>query len=784
MTGSNLAKHAAIERAARPAAAVVALLAPAGFGKSAVLEAAARAADGPTLHLSGGQGRAVVEALRDGLESGALVLLDDLDRLDDGALPSLASVIEQHAPHGGRTVLASRTRPNLPLRRWQVAGRADLVDASGLTLNGAEIQALLSLPLHEIDRVVDATRGWPSAVALLSQHLRRQPLDAALVSSREDHIAFVADEALSVLFDDERALLRRLAVLDRLDPPAVAAVAGEPRAPGQLRSIAQRTCLLDVRSGAVAWYANVREALLRELESSDPALVPSLHRSAAEALAVDHRQVTTRLQHLVRARAWEEAQAVVLHNWQQLLDADKFDLLVEAIHSMPPELVRGDPVRCLAVGAILLVWGHAATASPFLDAECVRSDPRARATAAAIRAHATWWSTTPDHAIEHVGRATALLARDPAGDLMSIPGFETITTGRSMLQVSRARALALNGQVGEAAELLSGLPDIPLDDPVSDSVSAWATKGWIDALAGHLVAATAATDMAFTLADAGGWERTPSLAPAHLARALVAARSGRDVTPWPDVDEAAEIAVRARAWRLLHTTRAVAAICGDVDHALPARDEAVPVIAPLAHDVVTAWRARDALRRGDLFEATGLLALVQPSEPVLGPWTEVALAVHGHRFASAALAALPPAASTPVGQISLVLAKAALTSSDADRAEMACAGLALARTTGLIGVLVDAPAMAWEALLDIDDPTVSSLVDRAVRPPPTPPAELSEREHEILRLLDGPLSLTDIGSEVYLSGHTAKWYAGRIYRKLGVHSRIEAVDRARELGLL
>lgn len=46
------------------------------------------------------------------------------------------------------------------------------------------------------------------------------------------------------------------------------------------------------------------------------------------------------------------------------------------------------------------------------------------------------------------------------------------------------------------------------------------------------------------------------------------------------------------------------------------------------------------------------------------------------------------------------------------------------------------------------------------------------------------MSVNDIGRELYLSGHTVKWYTGRIYRKLDVHERSEAVQRAGELGLL
>jgi LuxR family maltose regulon positive regulatory protein len=62
--------------------------------------------------------------------------------------------------------------------------------------------------------------------------------------------------------------------------------------------------------------------------------------------------------------------------------------------------------------------------------------------------------------------------------------------------------------------------------------------------------------------------------------------------------------------------------------------------------------------------------------------------------------------------------------------------------------------------------------------------ELSESELRVLRFLPSNLSAPDIGRELYLSLSTVKTHMRHIYAKLGVHRRTEAVDRARELGLL
>jgi ATP/maltotriose-dependent transcriptional regulator MalT len=62
--------------------------------------------------------------------------------------------------------------------------------------------------------------------------------------------------------------------------------------------------------------------------------------------------------------------------------------------------------------------------------------------------------------------------------------------------------------------------------------------------------------------------------------------------------------------------------------------------------------------------------------------------------------------------------------------------------------------------------------------------ELTKREIEILRMLPTRLSQREIGRRLFVSYNTVHSHIRSIYRKLGVSSRIDAVARSREQGLL
>ncbi|HLY50189.1 MAG TPA: response regulator transcription factor [Solirubrobacteraceae bacterium] len=63
-------------------------------------------------------------------------------------------------------------------------------------------------------------------------------------------------------------------------------------------------------------------------------------------------------------------------------------------------------------------------------------------------------------------------------------------------------------------------------------------------------------------------------------------------------------------------------------------------------------------------------------------------------------------------------------------------------------------------------------------------ARLSQREREVLTLVAAGSTNREIAAQLSLSPHTVKEYTSTLYRKLDVRNRLEAVNRAQQLGLI
>jgi len=107
--------------------------------------------------------------------------------------------------------------------------------------------------------------------------------------------------------------------------------------------------------------------------------------------------------------------------------------------------------------------------------------------------------------------------------------------------------------------------------------------------------------------------------------------------------------------------------------------------------------------------------------------------------------------------------------------DRAAAGTALAEVRNVLAASPDGADMLLARL--------GELEQRLAVTSPVPLAEpLTKREQAVLSLLRTPLSVNEIARELYLSGNTVKTHRRAIYRKLGVSTRQEAIERAGESG--
>jgi LuxR family maltose regulon positive regulatory protein len=607
------------------------------------------------------------------------VVLDNLELLVNQECLDAVAEVALRLPKGSQLVVASRARPSLPEALSRSRGQLLELGPAELAMDEHEARALLEragarLDDAQVAELVDRTEGWPVGLYLASFGGPEEGMEdrAGVAVAGNGHPVAGRRPAslLSRLSEPTLRFLTRTAVLDQLCGPLCDAVLGVSGSQQVLESLAGSNQLLVAMDRRHHWYRYhqlLRELLLAELERREPELVPDLHLRAAD---------------------WYEANGqpeVTIDHAQAAGDADRVARLVAALAFPAYASGRVETARRW------FRW--------FEDQDLIERYPRVAVLGAQMElllndaSGAERWAAAADRGQEAAGPD------------------RTLDASMALLRTLRCR----DGMAGMRADAATAWAGLAPDDP-------WRATALLMEGVGHLLdgqAELADPILARVAGVAGPLGATPAASAALAERAVVALERRR----FQEAGRLAEEAVATlRAGRL-------------DDYAMAA--------------LVRAVAARAALHLGDPPGARQHLARAARLRPLL-------TAAMPHRSVQTLL---------ELGRAYLALEDAA-----GARAVVRQAGEILRERPGL-GVLPEQAAELTAALERIGQGSLGA-------------SSLTAAELRLLPLLSTHLTLLEIGERLYLSRNTVKTQAVSIYRKLGVSSRSQAMQRVRELGLL
>ncbi len=758
----------------------------------------------------------------DGLDPPVRLVLDDVHQLEaPEVLRDLGRFIRRR-PAGLQIVLAGRHDPPISVPRLRLEGRVHEVRGDALRFTPDEAAALLSAAGARPDpgqvAVLHArTEGWAAGLRLAALALHRSD-DADVVVSHfsgdERSVAeYLTGEILDGL-DAERQAFFRVASLCAPLPVALAVeLSGRPDAGRLLEGLATEVPLVE-RTAADTYriQALLRSFLVAELGRQRPAEYRRLQAVAAR---------------------WWSGRGDPVHALRHAGRTGDPALVAELLRVWGVELVlRGEPEplrRALAAAA------PARDGDPWLSltAALVHLDAHALPAASVeLRLARTAWPAHPDRDLLRLRASAELLASArgldteapavPGDDVGGRPavlallhasrgaaalGATETDTGSARTELRRALGLARRHDLpylevqtlhllARAAEAAGDLRS--MHDAAGEALAVASRRGrhpsrWSAGAAGLAAYAALLRGDPGTAAELSGEALGTTDLPAEVA-ALLAALHGAAVADRGD---------RPKGLAQLRAGRA--GYAGTLSPAPLASASLAVALACLEHRTAVmggnAGAAADAAGWiGGRDGATGEAWLIQA-------WTEAAA---GRHDAAGALASRILRPGTPcllpytAVDAHLLVAEAALRAGDdgsaaasVDAALTAAEPLDVARPFALAGpwtqqLLTERfspgarpgarPASGTERSARTGFAARVAAARATISPEIAVP--LSEREHDVLSLLPSLLTAAEIAAEFTVSANTVKSHIQSIYGKLGVSTRRQAVQRARERGLL
>jgi LuxR family maltose regulon positive regulatory protein len=706
----------------------------------------------------------------------------------------------------------------------------------------------LNLSAEDVAVLAARTEGWIAGLQMAALSLQGQDdvshFVRAFSGSHHFILDYLMDEVLSHQSEEVQAFLLRTSILERMTGPLCDAVCAlEAGVTGQAKlEMLQRANLfivpLDIERRWYRYHHLFAELLRHRLhrQAGSPS-VASLHRRAAEWYEENDLAVDA-VHHALAGGDFEWAACLIEANVDAMLQRNEIATVLRWLDALPPELVHARPYLCIARAWVLIANAHfdeaegwARNAESALRIAGKRAVQSASATGETegitvqrMKGHIDAIRATVANSLRDDTRAIALARRA----LENLPADDVLLRG--ILALDLGEAFARRNDL-EAAErtFTEAIVVNRAAGNVAVTLNLMSSLGALQARQGDLDRAAATYRQAIQLGSQAGRPSgypVPATGIAHVLMACLLYE--RD-----DLDTALHHATLGIAYckrwghleNLINGYDALAQVQfaqGDVEQAPDTVTQALALIKDtLALVRQTASPARIERLSGEIRRLEALRALfwlMEGNLDAVGRWVQergisdadspcysvlARLCLARNELEKARLllnkSLQEEGASMPVGpKIPLLALQACAFQAQGDSTRAMAAleqALLLGEPGGYVRTFVEIGTPMQDLLRQ---PTARGIapayVDRLLaafgRPAlPHPPAPalvepLSPRELEVLHLIATDLPNQEIADRLYISLNTVKTHVRRLYAKLHAHSRLQAVERARELGLL
>jgi LuxR family maltose regulon positive regulatory protein len=774
------------------------------------------------------------------------LVLDDYHLVDSHDVSDGVAFFLEHLPPHVHVMLSTRADPDLPLSRWRVRGELAEVRAADLRFTSDEAAAYLNevagldLASEDVAALEERTEGWIAALQLAALSIQgREDVSSFIARFAGDDryiVDYLVEEVLRHQPDPVRGFLLQSAVLDRLTGPLCDAVTGRDDGSDMLMALERANLFIVPLDDRREWYRYhhlFADVLRARMLAEQPDLVPLLHQRASQWYE-RHDLTEEAVRHALAALDFDRAAYLMELAVPAIRRNRQEAMLLGWLKALSDDAVRRSPVLSVFYGYMLMVSGD-------LDPVEPRLDDAERALAGVPAGSAPPWADTEElrtlPATIAVYRASLAQARgDVAGTAAHARrALDLAGPSDHLARGGAAGFLGLaawaNGDVSSALETFAqAVASLHAAGNLVDELSSTVVLADMWLAAGRPSTARRLYQRAMQVAEAHGEPVARATADLHVGLSEMDREAGDLDAAKRHLEAAAALGERAPTtesrYRWFVATSRVAEAEGDPQEAINLLDQGEQLYRPgFFPDVrpIAAMKARIWITFGKLPEAAdwardrGVSATDDANYlSEFDHLTFVRLLIAQYRAhpdtgaldqAGRLLDRLLGAAETSgrAGSLLEIRMLQALAHDAQGHRPQALESLARALAQapepgGYVRLFLDeaAPMMGLlrdathhgvagdhaRLLLSLGASAEPQAPDSGQRPAPSSAESLSDRELQVLRLLDSELSGPQIARELFVSHNTLRTHTKHIFTKLDVTNRRAAVRRARELGLM
>jgi LuxR family maltose regulon positive regulatory protein len=293
-----------------------------------------------------------------------ILILDDLHLIIDSSIHTGLIFLLEHlpdSPDGMHLVVASRKDPPWPLARMRARAQTTELRTRDLRFTSDEATQFLNrtmgldLSAGNVTQLDQRTEGWVAGLQMAALSMQKQEDNSAFLDrfsgSHRYILDYLIEEVLSQQTPKMTEFLLKISILDKLTAPLCDAVTGEPGSLELLIQLEQSNVFLSSLDDEQRWYRYhhlFSDLLRKQLLTSHGTEVPALHSRASEWYEANGNMREAIL-HALQADDMRLVARLVSGNILTLAEGEALPELLERFQSTHLEDICSRPWLCISV---------------------------------------------------------------------------------------------------------------------------------------------------------------------------------------------------------------------------------------------------------------------------------------------------------------------------------------------------------------------------------------------------------------------------------------------------
>jgi LuxR family maltose regulon positive regulatory protein len=307
-----------------------------------------------------------------------LLVLDDFHLIKSEEVLKLVTYLLEHIPCNIHIVILTRSDPALSVSRLRSQHQLVELRSSDLSFSPNDISILFNkklkfgLSIDDVYALETKTEGWIAGLQLTALSMQgREDISGYIQDLKGDNryiMDYLMEEVLKIQTDEIKEFLLQTSILEQMSTPLCNSVLSRNDSQSILEKLDKYNMFIIPLDEERNWYRYhhlFAELLKQRLQLRDKSAINTLHNRACDWFE-QHNMVDFAIGHALTIQNYQKSIQLIGRVVEKMWENGQHDAILKYGETLPDEIIKTSTEFCLYYSWILISAGQIQKAEPFL----------------------------------------------------------------------------------------------------------------------------------------------------------------------------------------------------------------------------------------------------------------------------------------------------------------------------------------------------------------------------------------------------------------------------------